>query len=83
MHIAQIIVFGIVLILDFYLTFNHISYLLFTNKVDKRGFMFFGHVFRFIFVWMIILALTLELNKYISNKPCPELEKLENVYKMK
>ena len=82
MTTAQIVIYIVLFILDFSLSIDYIN-----NRKDKNGYtqkyVFFGRMFVLSLLWMIVVTLTFNLNKLQSTNPCPQLEKVENLYKIK
>jgi glucan phosphoethanolaminetransferase (alkaline phosphatase superfamily) len=85
MIVAQIIVLSVLFILDVYLIIHHLKSLadLYTINGEKNLDIFSFHFLRVIFVWGLLILSIVYLNRASRENPCPELEKVENVYKIK
>jgi len=79
MTTAQIIIYSILFIIDIALTTHHI------NKAMNKGnpFIFLLQLIRMCITWSFLIVITLNMNDLSKPNPCPELEKVENVYKIK
>jgi hypothetical protein len=79
MTTAQIIIYLILFIIDIGLTAHHI------NKSLNRGnpSIFGLSILRMSMTWLFLITATSRMNELRKPNPCPELEKVENVYKIK
>ena len=90
MTTGQIILLTIIAVAIF---LPQIKLLFLTSKIDTDKLnnadvltVMFGNVISWLFIILLFcLCITqqIKVNELLSNNPCPELEKLENVYKIK
>jgi cell division protein FtsW (lipid II flippase) len=55
----------------------------FQKDENNREACIIASMFFTIIITIMLVAATVEMNELSSNNPCPELERLENVYKIK
>ena len=77
MTTAQIIILILLFILDVFLTLRHMY------KDGRLGLLLIGHTIRMCLTYTILISIITLYNTAISKHPCPEYEKVENVYKIK
>jgi hypothetical protein len=76
-----IVLFVVAFLIDFHLFYKHINEIKDDNKVSTIAILF---MIKMIIVWPIIVFLLAQVDEYITEKgKCPELEKVENVYRIK
>lgn len=78
MNTSQIIILGLGFLIDLY-------FLPITKKefTDKEKLELILYVIRTAIVWVVIITTVLMVKKLQSKNPCPEYEKIENVYRLK
>jgi len=90
MTTGQVILLIVIAVAIFY---PQIKLLFLSSKIDPDKLnnndaitLMYGSVISWLFIMMLFgLCVTqqIKVNELLSNKPCPQLEKLENVYKIK
>ena len=79
MTTAQIIIIAILLGLS---VISSAAGILQKNTNSKDAYIILSTFFTCV-ITIILIAVMIKMNELLSNNPCPELEKLENVYKIK
>lgn len=83
MTTVQIVIFCLLGSFDIYLAISHMRLMQITDGYVRSNNLFIFHLVRFLFTWGIVIVTTFEMNRLSSPNPCPQLEKVENVYKLK